>query len=117
MPFEFSLSTLLFVLSLLPLLAYPAVIVANVMQVAALADPSLRPKGERPLSWKRVAMGAFVGGTTAYPVVVLACRFWARATPHDSGRELAWSAAPLGFLVILAVLLYLISRAETASRN
>lgn len=115
MPFKFSLSTLLFVLSLLPLLAYPAVIIANVMQAAALADRSLRPKGESPFSWRRIAMGAFIGGTTAYPVVVVACRFLARARPHDNGRELAWSAAPLGFLATLAVLLYLISRAETAS--
>ena len=117
MPFKLSLSALLFVLSVLPLLAYPAVLVANVMQAAALADPSLRPKDESPLSWKRVMMSAFIGGTTAYPGVVLACRFLARARPHDHGRELAWSAAPLGFLATLAVLLYLLSRAETASRK
>ena len=117
MPFKLSLSTLLFVLGLQPLLAYPAVLVANIMQAAALADPVLRPKGESPLSWKRVAMGAFVVGTTVYPGVVLACRFWARATPNNSGRELALSAAPLGFLAILSVLLYLLSRAETAPRN
>ena len=117
MPFQFSLSTLLFVLSLLPLLAYPAVLVANVMQAAALSDPSLRPKGEAPLSWKRVAMGGFIGGTTAYPVVVIACRFLARTTPHAPRRELAWSAAPRGFLAILAILLCLIFRAETASRK
>ena len=101
----------------MPLLAYPAVLVANVMQAAALADPSLRSKGERPFSWKRVAMGAFVGGTTVYPVVVVACRALARRAPHDSGRELAWTAVPVGFLATLAVLLHLISRAETASRD
>jgi hypothetical protein len=109
---KISLSTVLFVISLLPLLAYPAVLIANVMQVAALADRSLRAKGERPFSWRRIAMGAFIGGTTAYPGVVLACRFWSHATSQDQGHELVWSAAPLAFLATLAGLLYMVSRAE-----
>ena len=101
------------ILSLLPLVAYPAVLVANIMQTAALLDASQRDQNSR---WQRALMGSFVGGTTAYPVVLLACRVLAgRAHGRgDATGELAWSAAPLAFLGALYALFVAAERAERA---
>ena len=86
------------VLSLLLLLAYPAVLIANAMQAAALLDSSRRKEGS---ALQRTLMGVFVGGTTLYPLVVLASHVLANNAP-DETRELAWSAGPLAFLGALA---------------
>lgn len=59
------------VLGALPLMIYPAVVVANVMQAAA------RPKLEGP-RLLRALVQTFLVGTTAYPVVFLLCLLGAR---------------------------------------
>ena len=99
------------ILGLLPLLAYPAVLIANAMQAAALLDPSQRAAGSLG---RRTLMGIFVAGTTAYPLVLIACRVLAgraQAQPDETG-ELAWSAAPLLFLGALAALFVGLERTE-----
>lgn len=104
-----SLSTLLSVLSLLPLLAYPAVLVANAMQAAAYRDP------DKPQSrWQKLGMNGFLIGTTAYPLVVFASVALAnRAKARlDENRALVWSATPLGFLFSMAGLFHLLLRIE-----
>ena len=97
------ISQLLQTLGLLPLLAYPAVLVANAMQAAALMDASRRDSGSPK---ERALMGAFVAGTTAYPVVALLCRALTAHTrdSDNEAQQLAWSAAPLLFLGVLAAL-------------
>lgn len=101
------------ILGLLLLLAYPAVLIANAMQAAALLDKSQSADSSRG---QRALMGIFVVGTTAYPLVLIACRVLAGRTqsqlPPDETGELAWSAAPLLFLGALAVLLAVLGRAE-----
>ena len=88
------------ILALLPLLAYPAVLVANAMQAAALLESKQRGDVATP---KRALMSIFVGGTTVYPLVVLLG--WRMAIKaSDQASELAWSAAPLAFLGGLAAL-------------
>ncbi len=99
------------ILGLLPLLAYPAVLIANVMQAAALLDKSQRPSGS---PGRRLLMGIFVGATTAYPLVLLGCRVLAgraHSQSNESG-ELAWSATPLLFLGALAALFVWMERTE-----
>lgn len=59
------------VLGALPLLAYPAIVVANVMSAAA------RPKWTEP-RLLRALVQAFLVGTTAYPAFFLLCLFGAR---------------------------------------
>ncbi len=91
-----------------PLLAYPAVLVANAMQAAALLDPSQRKPGSAS---RRALVSSFVGGTTLYPVVVLASRALATNAANET-RELAWSALPLAFTGVLAGLFALWSKGD-----
>lgn len=109
-------SALLEMLGLLPLGAYPAVLVANAMQAAALADASQRAQGLRVKRW---LTGTFVGGTMAYPLVLLVCRALAgRAQKRGAGSgELAWSAAPLAFLGALAALFAVTLRVENREKG
>lgn len=65
------MAAVLEVLAALPLLVYPAIVVANVMSAAA------RPKLEGP-RLLRAIVRAFLLGTTAYPVVFLLCLLGAR---------------------------------------
>ena len=99
------------ILGLLPLLAYPAVLIANTMQAAALLDKSQRQSGS---PGRRLLMGIFVGATTVYPLVLLGCYLCARRahSQTDESRELTWSAAPLLFLVALAALFVWMERTE-----
>ena len=83
--------------ALLPLLAYPAVLVANAMQLSARMEA--RKRGDNAAG--SAPMRAFVVGTTIYPLVVLACRALADGASEEAS-ELAWSAAPLAFLGVLA---------------
>ena len=78
------------------------------MQAAALLDSSRAAVGSRG---QRAAMGVFVGGTTIYSLVLLACRLLA-ARANNATRELTWSAAPLLFIAALAALFALIERGE-----
>ena len=99
------------ILGWLPLLAYPAVLIANAMQAAALLDKSQSGAGSRG---RRALMGIFVAGTTAYPLVLIACRVLvgrAQAQPDETG-QLVWSAAPLLFLGALAALFVGMERTE-----
>ena len=84
------------ILGLLPLLAYPAVLVANAMQAGAFAGQK-----QRDTDAKTVGMMSFVAGTTLYPLVALLC--YARANRAQS-QSVAWSAAPLAFLGALVAL-------------
>ena len=104
-----SLSHILFALTILPLLAYPAVLVANAMQAAAYRDPD-KPESRA----RRWAMNGFLLGTTAYPVVLFVARFLANraAARFDENRELAWSAAPLGWLLLMASVFQLLLKSE-----
>ena len=63
------LALVLRVAGYVPLLAYPAVLIANAMQTSALLDPKLRSD---VAAARRALMSLFVGGTTLYPLVVLA---------------------------------------------
>ena len=99
------------VLGLLPLLTYPAILLANAMQAAALLDKSQRQSGSLGA---RALMTTFVAGTTIYPLVVIGgrvCAGRAQSLSNDAS-ELAWSAAPLLFLGALAALLAGMERAE-----
>lgn len=90
------------ILGFLPLLAYPAVLIANLMQLAALLDPAQRKDGS---PGKRFLMGALVLATTAYPLVLWLCRVQAgraQGRGDESGVWL-WSGAPLVFVGALAL--------------
>ena len=104
------LAQILRIAGYVPLLAYPAVLIANAMQASALLDPKLR--GDVAAS-RRALMGLFVGGTTLYPLVVLASGVLA-TNAADETRELAWSAAPLAFLGALAGLFALLEKGDNA---
>ena len=104
------LAQILRIAGYLPLLAYPAVLIANAMQASALLDVKLR--GDVAAS-RRALMSLFVGGTTIYPLVVLASRALA-INASDEARELAWSAAPLAFLGALAALFVFLEKNEEA---
>ena len=92
-----SLAQILRAAAMLPLPAYPAVLVANAMQASALMEAKKR--GETATAGGALR-GAFVGGTTIYPLVVLVCRALANSA-RDEASEVAWSAMPLVFLGVL----------------
>ena len=105
---------LLQILGFLPLLAYPAVMIANLMQLSALLDPAQRKDGSLT---KRFLMGALLLATTAYPLVLWLCRVQAgraQASGDESGQWL-WSAAPLLFVGALALCVTVMSRSEGKS--
>ena len=99
------------VLSLLPLLAYPAVLVANAMQAAALLDSKQRNSGS---FGRRLLMGAFVVASTAYPLVTLLCYVLTNRAKvrGDENSALLWSGAPLAFIGVLALYLVIASRSD-----
>ena len=101
------ISVVLEVLGALPLIAYPFVLLANVMQAAAKPEPGT----PRLLL---AVVRTFLVGTTTYPVVFLLCLFGARRALGRGAWEqgLALSSLPLGEIAALCGLLALWQRLE-----
>ena len=99
------------VLGGLPLIAYPALLVANIMSAAAPPEP----KAPRLLL---AVVRTFLVGTTTYPVVFLLCLFGARRAlgRGEWERGLALSSLPLVEIAALCGLMVLWQRLGENSR-
>jgi hypothetical protein len=90
----------LITISGLPLLAYPSVLLANFMGLAA-------PEPKDPPSIVfRLPLYAFMLSTTLYPVVFFLCgaKGWDKAHWGTRKSTVFWSIAPLLYLVLIAAL-------------
>jgi hypothetical protein len=98
---------LMLVAGALPLLAYPMVLVAGVMSLAA------ERQGDEP-ALQMALMAAFVLGTLAYPLVYAPCAAVAVATMRmpNRGLPLGFSIAPLGYLLLLVTLAFVLGAVE-----
>ncbi len=94
-------------LGTLPLIAYPFVLLANVMSAAAKPEP-----GTSRLHL--IVVRTFLIGTTTYPIVFLLCLFAARRAlgRGDLERGLVLSSLPLMEIAALCGLLALWQRLD-----
>lgn len=101
------IAAILQVLGALPLIAYPAMIAANIMMFAAPPNP----KASRLLL---TVIRTFLAGTTAYPVVFLLCLLGARRALGQGKWEqgLALSSLPLMKIAAMCSLMALWGRLE-----
>ncbi len=104
-------SLVLQVLGGLPLLAYPALLIANIMSAAAKPEPGT----PRLLL---VVVRTFLVGTTTYPIVFLLCLFAARRAlgRGEWERGLTLSSLPLLEIAALCGLLALWQQLEKNSK-
>lgn len=95
------------VLGALPLLAYPLALLASVMLLGT-ADPN------NPPAALVAVKQAFGWGTVASPLVYFgSLALGERAARRGSDRaNLAWSAVPLGYLLVLVVLFVIWGRLD-----
>jgi hypothetical protein len=87
----------LIIISGLPLFAYPAMLLANFM---ALAAP--QPK-EPPPIYERLAFHGLIWSTTLYPVVFFVCgaKGWDRAHWGTTRATLFYALGPLLYLLLI----------------
>jgi len=90
------------VISAIPLIIYPAVLLANVMSLAA--EPSTASV-QVPL-WFRLVVYGFLWGSILYPFVLFGCGTWAMARSRQNAPKSAILVAliPMAYLAVLAVL-------------
>jgi hypothetical protein len=89
----------LIIISGLPLIVYPAVLLANLMALAA-------PQAKESIATKLFLYG-FVFSTTIYPVVFFVCgaKGWNRAHWGSTNATIFWALAPILYLLIIGALI------------
>jgi hypothetical protein len=90
------------VISAIPLIIYPFVLLANLMSLAA--EPTAESI-QVPLWFKLVVYG-FLWGSSLYPLALFGCGIWALARSRQNAPKSAILIAliPMAYLAILAVL-------------